>query len=72
MPQTIWLGSKKFAIPSFTAYSCPQFPHTNLPLKIDVSMSKVCKSFAVCEGSPSDVINSSGSGVSAGKFGSPS
>ena len=40
-------GSKKFATPSFTAYSCPQHPHTSLPSCIHVSSNTRCKSLAV-------------------------
>lgn len=40
-------GSKKFATPSLTAYSCPQHPHTSLPSCIHVSSNTRCKSTAV-------------------------
>ena len=43
-------GSKKFATPSLTAYSCPQHPHTSLPSCIHVSSNTRCKSCAVCDG----------------------
>ncbi len=40
-----WFGSKKFAIPSLIAYSCPQFSHSNFPSVTCVSSSNVCRSF---------------------------
>jgi hypothetical protein len=43
----MWAGSRKFATPSFTAYSCPQHPHTNLPSCMHVSRSTRWRSFAV-------------------------
>lgn len=67
-------------MPSLTAYSCPQFPQTNFPLRILVSINNKCKSFKTCVGSPSScssppppliTINASASGTSAGKFGNP-
>lgn len=46
-------GSKKFATPSITLYSCPHSPHTNLPSFTHVSSSTLCRSFAVCVGTSS-------------------
>lgn len=51
-PHTKCDGSRKLAMPSLTAYSCPQFLHTSAPCAIDVSMSSVCRSLSVCVGSP--------------------
>ena len=59
-------------MPSFTAYSWLQLPHTSLPLAIAVSMSKVWRSLSVWDGSPLSSASSSGAGVSAGRFGRPS
>lgn len=70
--QTMWLGNRKLAIPSFTAYSCPQFPHASFPLAMLVSMSRECKSLSVCDGSPLSSANSSTFGGCSGRFGSPS
>ena len=45
VPHTKCAGNKKFAMPSLTAYSCPQFPHTSFPLTICVSNNSVCNFF---------------------------
>ena len=59
-------------MPSLTAYSCSQLPHTNLPLCTLVSIKSVCKSLRVCVGSLSSVIRTSGSGACSGRLGRPS
>lgn len=81
--QTRCPGSKKFATPSLTAYSCPHAPHTSLPSDMHVSISTLCKSLAVCDGSCSSSVFSSlldagpstrsaGAGALAGRSGRPS
>ncbi|KAL6164371.1 hypothetical protein ACJQWK_10036 [Exserohilum turcicum] len=52
-PYTKCPGSKKFATPSLTAYSCSHAPHTNFPSFMHVSSSTLCRSFAVWLGSSS-------------------
>lgn len=47
IPQTKCPGSKKFATPSMTLYSCAQFPQTSFPSLIPVSRRMRCRSFAV-------------------------
>jgi hypothetical protein len=81
-------GNKKFATPSFTAYSCPHAPHTNFPSCIQVSSSTRCRSCAVwlgvsSEGSTVSVVvvssaefeasmRSAGVGAVGGRVGRPS
>lgn len=67
-PQTKWSGRRKFATPSLTTYSCPQFAHTSFPALICVSISRTCKSLSSC----SSVARSSGAGAVGGSAGSPS
>lgn len=59
-------------MPSLTAYSCWQHPQTSLPFCTLVSISNVCRSFSVCDGSFSSVIRSSASGACSGRLGRPS
>jgi hypothetical protein len=68
MIHTRWLGSRKLAMPSRTAYSCPQLPHTSLPSTICVSMRRLCRSFSVF----SSLSNSSAVGGCGGSAGNPS
>lgn len=65
---TKWLGSKKFAMPSLTAYEWPQLAHTSFPSEICVSSNKWCKSFNVF----SSVRSSSCVGACSGRGGKPS
>lgn len=58
-------GNKKFATPSFTAYSCWHAPHTSFPSFIHVSSSILCRSFAVWLGSSSSSSCASAAGVAS-------
>jgi hypothetical protein len=62
-PYTKCAGSKKFATPSITLYSCPQFPHTNLPSRTHVSSSTRCRSLAVWLGISSNSSSSASASV---------
>lgn len=56
LPQRVYTkcaGSKKFATPSLTAYSCPQLPQTSFPSLIHVSSNTRCRSLAVWLGTSS-------------------
>ena len=66
--QTRWFGSKKFAIPSLTRYSCPQFPHTSIPSLTLVSNNSVCSSLIIF----SSFSSSSFVGAVGGRVGKPS
>ena len=66
--QTRWFGSKKFAIPSLTRYSCPQFPHTSIPSLTLVSNNSVCSSLIIF----SSFSSSSFVGAVGGWVGKPS